>query len=51
MTKDREALIRKVIVRLVEEQSCGEWDDKTIADDANLIFEGLFLFFDGGETE
>jgi hypothetical protein len=51
MTKDREALIRKVIVGLVAEQSCGEWDAKTIDDDANLIFEHLFLFFDSGDTK
>jgi hypothetical protein len=51
MTKDREALIRRVIVGLVAEQSCGEWDDKTIDDDANLIFEHLFPFFDGGEVK
>ena len=51
MTKDREELIRRVIVRLVVEQSCGEWDEKTIAEDANHIFEGLFLFFDGGEIK
>tara|TARA_R110000822_G_scaffold95491_1_gene218301 strand:+ start:679 stop:882 length:204 start_codon:yes stop_codon:yes gene_type:complete len=51
MTKDREALIRRVIVRLVAEQSCGEWDDKTIDDDADHIFEGLFLFFDSGEIK
>ena len=50
MTKDREALIRKVIVGLVAEQSCGEWDAKTIDDDADHFFEGLFLFFDGAES-
>ena len=49
MTKDREALIRRVIVGLVAEQSCGEWDDKTIDDDANLIFEGLREYFKDDE--
>jgi translation initiation factor 2 beta subunit (eIF-2beta)/eIF-5 len=51
MTKDREALIRRVIEDLVMEQSCGEWDTDTIKGDANLIFEGLFLFFDSGDIK
>jgi hypothetical protein len=49
MTKDREALIRRVIVDLVEEQSCGEWDELTIQGDADLIFEHLLEYFKDGE--
>jgi hypothetical protein len=49
MTKDREALIRRVIVGLVGEQSCGEWDELTIQGDANMIFEGLWEYFKDDE--
>lgn len=46
MSEDKKAEVRNTIRDLIQEQSCGEWDDEMIEKDTDIFFAALLAKYE-----